>query len=112
MTSAASLPVASTVIFVPGDAASIIRPMIEVPPDSLATAHDANVGIELLDRLHKTRGGASVQSLAIADGEDTDHGAFAKRRIIACTFVGVAGRFVHFPVSTLLAMVTYLRPAS
>ena len=28
------------------------------------------------------------------------------------TVVGVAGRFVHFPVSTLLAMVTYLRPAS
>src|SRR4029077_12807595 len=32
MTSAASLPVASTVMVVPGDAASIIRPMIEVPP--------------------------------------------------------------------------------
>ena len=84
---------------VPGPAASIINPMIEVPPTVSAAARHVDVGVEPLDRLHEFRRGARVQSLFVADFEHAHDGA-------------VAAQLAHFPASTRLAMVTYLRPAS
>src|ERR1700730_17452757 len=80
--------------------------------DNLAAAHDAHLGVEFLDRLDEAGGGARVQSFFIADGEHADDGALAQRRRIARALVGAGRRLVHLPLSTRLAMVTYLRPAS
>src|SRR5262249_58433282 len=64
------------------------------------------LGVVLLARHHELGRGPSMQPPPVAGLEDArDVG----RRP---PFVGDAGRFGHVPVSTRLAMVTYLRPAS
>src|SRR5580692_5199298 len=80
--------------------------------DDLAATHDAHLGVEFFDRLHEAGGGSRVQSFLVADGEHADDGALAQRRRIARALIGAGRSLVHLPLSTRLAMVTYLRPAS
>src|SRR5271170_3870723 len=81
--------------------------------DGLATAHHPHLGVEFFHGLHETRGGACMQAFFVADREHADHGAVAERRMLgAHAVVGAVGGVAHLPVSTRLAMVTYLRPAS
>src|SRR5271169_4376583 len=52
-----------------------------------------------------------MQTLLVADDEDPSHSTLRRRHLFwhAGTTMG---RFVHLPVWTRLAMVTYFRPAS
>src|SRR2546430_1597377 len=78
--------------------------------DALGAPQDPDLGIELLDGLHEFGRGARVQSLLVADFENTHDSVFATCR--ARLIIGSAVRVTHLPVRTRLAMVTYLRPAS
>src|SRR5579863_5653532 len=53
-----------------------------------------------------------MQTLAITYGQFANDGSITGRRFIAHAVVAAVGRLVHLPLSTRLAMVTYLRPAS
>src|ERR1700733_559032 len=79
--------------------------------DRIAVALDPHFGVEFLDRLHEFGRGARVQAFFVSDDEGTNNGAFGRWRLIG-PMVGAVNRFVHLPVRTRLAMVTYLRPAS
>src|SRR6185503_1171816 len=71
-------------------------------------AGDPDIGVEAFDDLAELGGGAGVQALLVDDFEDTDLGAWRGGGAIAVDAAFVA----HFPASTRLAMVTYLRPAA
>src|ERR1700722_16911906 len=79
--------------------------------DGFAAAGDADIGIEFFHGLHEFRRGARVQSLLVADADDADD-----RALTRCgglwAIVGETARFSHFPASTRLAIVMYLRPDS
>jgi len=61
---------------VPVPAASIISPMIEVPPTVLLAAGYPNVGVEPLDGLHELgRGAGRVQALLVANLQHPHDGA-------------------------------------
>ena len=76
--------------------------------DGLAAAGHADGGVEALDRLAEFRRGAGVQALLVDDLQHPDDGVrrIAAFRQVAVEILGAA----HFPASTRLAMVTYLRP--
>src|SRR5262245_1964716 len=74
--------------------------------DPLVAAPHPDLGIVLLDRHHELGRGAGVQAAPVADRKHADDVGRAR------LFVRGAGRLGHVPVSTRLAMVTYLRPAS
>src|SRR5262245_47338188 len=74
--------------------------------DPLGAAGDPHLGIVLLDRHDELGRGARVQAFLVADFE---HARDLGR---APVFDRGAAGVVHVPVSTRLAMVTYLRPAS
>src|SRR5271169_2683914 len=52
-----------------------------------------------------------MQTLLVADGEDPSHSPLRRWHLIRHAGTTM-GRFVHLPVRTRLAMVTYFRPAS
>src|SRR5215470_17248383 len=73
--------------------------------DPLGAAGDEHLGIELLHRHDELGGGAGMQAALIADFQHTTDG----RRPGG---IGAGARLAHFPFSTRLATVMYLRPAS
>src|SRR5579871_4570102 len=80
--------------------------------DGFVAARHAHLGVEFFHRLHELRRGAGVQAFFVADEEDADQRVGGRRRLVGCALAAAAGRCAHLPVSTRLAMVTYLRPAS
>src|SRR5215831_2025596 len=77
---------------------------------ALAAAQDAHVGLELLHRLDEFCRGARVQPLLVDDAQDAHDGARPRWRV--GKFLTETARFSHFPASTRLAIVMYLRPDS
>src|SRR6202046_2436997 len=80
--------------------------------DGFTATHDPNVGVEFLHRLHEFGGRPRMQPFTIADVELAHDRAVAEGGPVRQAFVLLRGCGAHFPVSTRLAMVTYLRPAS
>src|ERR1700722_15276899 len=78
---------------------------------AIAAAGDADIGLELLHGLHEFGRGAGMQPLLVDDAHDAHDGAVPRRRDIGA-FISEATRFSHFPASTRLAIVMYLRPDS
>src|SRR4029079_16923667 len=74
-----------------------------------AAAGDAHDGVEALDSLYELGRSASVQALFVDDFEDAHHRVL--HRTVGARFAVAAAFVAHFPASTRLAMVTYLRPA-
>src|SRR4029453_12185807 len=70
----------------------------------LATAGYQHIGIEFFHKLHEFGGCAGVQAFLVADLQFAPNRTW--RRRVSWR------RFAHLPLSTGLAMVTYLRPAS
>src|SRR5207302_10839777 len=77
---------------------------------ALAAADHPHVGVVLLHHLDEFCRGAGVQTPLVDDADDAHHGARPRRWV--GTFVGETARFSHFPASTRLAIVMYLRPDS
>src|SRR5262249_15763597 len=80
-----------------------------VAADALVAARHAHLRVELLDRLHEFRRSARVQAFPVDDLDVT--GAGVGRRAPTGAFEALTG-VAHFPLSTRLATVMYLRPAS
>src|SRR5450755_1991018 len=76
--------------------------------DAFVTARDGDGGVELFGGLHEFGRGAGVQALLVDDLDLTHNGGGA---ILGQTVIRLSGA-VHLPVSTRLAIVQYLRPAS
>ena len=82
--------------------------MIEIPAYRLAAASDLDLGIELVNALHKLRSGARMQTPSIDNLQLARQSLGERRRRAFSVGTGLG----HLPSSTLLAMVMYLRPAS
>src|ERR1035441_3422873 len=76
--------------------------------DAFLTAGHGDSGVELFGGLHEFGRGAGVQALLVDDLDLTHDGDGA---ILGQSAVRLSGT-VHLPVSTRLAIVQYLRPAS
>src|SRR5664279_2103430 len=76
--------------------------------DAFVTAGHDDGGVELFGGLHEFGRGAGVQALLVDDFDLTHDGGGA---ILGQSAVRLSGA-VHLPVSTRLAIVQYLRPAS
>src|ERR1700746_3822303 len=78
--------------------------------DGFVAARHPHISVEFFHCLYKFGRGAGVQAFFVANDESANHG------ILGILRLGHAGAAlpggVHLPVSTRLAMVTYLRPAS
>ena len=80
-----------------------------IAPNRLAAARDPDVRVKSVHALHKFGGGARVQALPVDDLQVARQRP-RKRRGRGTVVFGA--HLAHFPSSTLLAMVMYLRPAS
>src|ERR1700674_252323 len=77
--------------------------------DGLAMAGHRDVGVEFFRRLHESRRSARMQTTAI---DDLQHPRDRRGGVAGRPAVISSWRLAHFPASTRLAMVMYLRPAS
>src|SRR5215470_13580493 len=77
---------------------------------SFVPTRHPHIGIEFFHRLHEFGRGAGVQAFFVANDESANHGVRGGLRVRQAGAALPGG--VHLPVSTRLAMVTYLRPAS
>src|SRR6476661_4150913 len=77
--------------------------------DGLAAARHPDLGVEFFDHLDKFGRGPRVQAALVDNLKFPRDGA---RRHARPEFLVGHGVVAHFPASTRLAMVTYLRPAS
>ena len=74
---------ASTVIVVPVEAASIISPMIDVPPTVSPPRVTLIIGVEALGGLHELRRGAGVQALLVDDLEHANDRVVGRSSVIS-----------------------------
>ena len=100
--SSACGPAAVTRMQQPGLAASIIRPMIDVPPTVMPSFATVTLGIEAVDDLDELGRGARMQAALVDDQQ------ISRDQTIAPMRAGAA----HLPLRSWLATLMYLRPAS